>query len=257
MSLHIAFNKIANRNYICLPKIAILLLLVGANACTKTENLPACTGNCADIVFSGTMFDLSANAPLKGDDIKIYLNPYVAGALIQPNNYIVASGKTGSDGTFTFHAQYDTTKFASATLEVNATIPDGYIQYPQQIDPMAESGPSNIDALIFDPTDLTSFSHLSFVLFQKTLLQIHMHRTTPILYGGYLLLDLRDNNVVGSVNGLIETAANKDTTVSAYTGANVYTIITASREISDTSYASTKDSIKCTKNGHNAIDIYY
>ncbi len=236
----------------------IVALLFGITACTKTKSLPACTGNCSDVSFSGMIYDPSSNAPLGNVEIKVYLNPTSAGYLIPPDNYIVASGKTDGNGNFNFHAQYDTVKFMSSVLEVNAYIPNGYIQYPQQIDTRTEpSASDNIDALLFNSTDFSKFSHVNFTMFQKTLLQIHMHRTSPIDNNAAVDVGLFASGVTGGYDGFIQTEANKDTTVSAYTGFNMYTVVTTTKAISANAYASVKDSVKCTKNGPNSIDVYY
>lgn len=258
MKLYDFHSEMYNNKLALFCEIIIASLLFGAIACTKTKNLPACTGNCTDVTFSGTVYDPSSNAPLDNVKVKVFLNPSSIGYLIPPDNYIIAIGKTDGNGTFTFHTQYDTLKFRSYTLEVNAYIPDGYIQYPQQIDTRTEpSASDNIDALLFNATDFSNLRHLNFTMFQKTLLQIHMHRTTPIANDAAVNIGLLASGVTGGYDGFIQTEANKDTTVSVYTGFNMYTIVTITKAISATTYAHVKDSAMCTKNGPNSINVYY
>ena len=221
MKLYNALNKTANSSYIFLPKIAIVLIFVFANACTKTKDLPACTGNCTDVIFSGKVSDLSANAPLSHVVMKIYLDPPSAGYLIPHDDYIAASGTTGSDGSFMFHPQYNTAKYKNYYVLIDATIPNGYIRYPQEIVPTEHSAGDDIYGFQLSATDYSHFTNVAFTLMQKTLLQIHMHRTTPIINDPSLTLEL-NTGAAGSGGGFTQSEANKDTTVSAYAGANVF-----------------------------------
>jgi hypothetical protein len=86
------------------------------------------------------------------------------------------------------------------------------------------------------------------------MLKMNFHRTTPIDPNDYSTdLEFGFGNANRSGWGFIQNENNKDTTLTINTAANIFTTITV-RSAGITPFT---DSIKCTLNGNNSINIFY
>src|SRR5664279_4121504 len=93
-----------------------ILISIFISSCTK--DLPACTGNCDLITFSGDVADFTSGQPASSQSIKV---------ILKQNNcllcsiYNVASGSSDANGHFEFKKNVDTTLLIDYHIEVQLT----------------------------------------------------------------------------------------------------------------------------------------
>jgi len=231
--------------------IACLIMLF----CSCRKQVPDCSGNCSDFVFAGFIYDKSLNTPLPNQSIDIVL--YQSGGCWLCSSKTIASGKSNSNGYFSITATFDTSLLKEYYLQVSATAADNFINNAKPIGPGILNSQDNLSSKQFSTIDTGAFKNVRFDFYPRALLKINLHRTSsttqqyPSLIQSYTF----DNRT--SIWGLDERATNKDTTLTIYTTANIFTKIVSTKQQSSTIVNSKTDSIKCLSNVNNSIDITY
>ena len=230
-----------------------LLIAIFASSCRKS--LPACRGNCDPLSFSGNVTDLTSGQPTGNQTIEVTLRqkPYC----LICSTLDVAKGSSDVNGHFEFKKIMDTTLLQDYYIQVQLTTTNGYITRIAPADSsVGPMYPRTRD--FYSYTIDSSLNNIQFKIYEKTPMQIHLHRTTSIITGReYLTLTYGfiGSEVTGTA--FIMNSVNKDTTVFINTAANVFTRLDAGKFITYDSLVDKIDSIKCNISGNNAIDISY
>ena len=236
-------------------RFSAFLLVLSFYGCKKDPG--PCTGNCELVQVSGIAVNPGMQKPLGGLVVEVDMGRRQNCMYCGP--YQVASGKTRGDGTFSFSVEVDTTKVINTYCEILVEGPTNYIVFAQSGPPGASSDPAshNIQSYFnLDSTGVAPYQEYDF--YQPVLLTVQLHRTTPIPASLPILsLDFvlsRSSDAPWLVN---ETTANADTTITLYTGANVFTRINTIQALADSTKEYETDSIFCVAGGSNAITITY
>lgn len=223
--------------------------------CSCRKQIPDCSANCTDLKFAGFVFDKSLNTPIPNRDINIVLRE--SGNCIVCSSKTIASGKSNSNGYFSITAKLDTSLLREYILDVYAIAPENFINNAQPLGPGIVSTVDNISSRRFSMIDTAVFNNLKFDFYPRVILKINLQRTSstvqqyPFLNQSYIFDDRT------SVWGLRERDTNKDTTLTIYTTANIFTKIISSKRSSPTNVSTRVDSIRCLNNVINSIDITY
>ena len=222
--------------------------------CSCKKQIPTCSGNCTNVNFSGFMYDKSLNVPLSNQNVNIVLHQNSSCVICSSN--IVASGKSDINGHFSITATFDTSLLSEYYIKVIATATENFIYYPQAVGPGITNSPAMTSSQ-FGTIDTVAFKNLSFDFYPRVLLKINLHRISlPVPQYPYLDQSYTfDGHTLGW--GLDERPSNIDTTLTIYTSANIFTKIVSSKQQTPANVIRRVDSIKCTINGNNFIDIAY
>ncbi len=238
-------------------RFSAFLLLLSFYGCKK--DLGLCTSNCELVQFSGIAVNPGTQKPLGGLVVEVYMGRRQTCTLCGP--YQVASGKTKGDGTFSFSVKVDTTKVFNSYCEILVEGPGNDIVYAQS-GPLSGAGGNDPGAhniqfsLSLDSTGVAPYMEYDF--YQPALLTVQLHRSTPIpaafpIFAFDVVLS-RSSDAPWLVS---ETPANADTTITLYTGANVFTRINTIQSLTDSTKEYGSDSIFCVPGGNNTINISY
>jgi len=248
--------KICSKQLLFQKYIVILILICVAssiNSCRK--ELPACTGNCSTIVFSGMIYDKTTSQPLSGQSVDVILHQNTYCLIC--STFKVVSGKSDANGRFRMSKMMDTTLFNDNYLLVAVPIPDNYLEYPEPVGPGIIRDKPEYSNIRIDSFNLTAMGNLTFGFYPKTLLHINMHRTTPLIlqYRDITLEFEFDKKLSGW--GLEQLNTNQDTSLTINTSANIFTKITTRKFVDTSTVISKTDSIKCKLSNNNTMDFYY
>lgn len=170
--------------------------------------------------------------------------------------YKIGSASSANNGRFIFKATLDSTLFSDNHITVSAKTPNNYILYPEPVGPGISNEPQ-YSSIVFNNFDPVGMSNLLFEFYPKVLLTINMHRTTPIFpQQKHVSLEFMFNDKA-SVWGLNESASNADTSLTIFTSSNVFTKIISRKFTAANTVVSRIDSVFCSANGANTIDISY
>lgn len=235
-------------------KILITLYCMTLLFCGCKKEIPSCSGNCTDINFAGFVYDKSLNLPLSNQNIDIIL--YQNSSCVICSSNIIASGKSDINGRFSITATFDTSLLSKYYIKVIATATENFIHYPQAVGPGITNSAAKITRQ-FTTIDPPAFQNLRFDFYPRVLLKLNLHRTSPpVPQYPYLVQSYTfDNQTLNW--GLDERPSNIDTTLTIYTSANIFTKIISSKQQTAANVIRRTDSIKCTPNGNNSIDITY
>jgi hypothetical protein len=233
-----------------------LVILLGA--CRK-ESAP-CSGNCGVLQVEGTVYDLSGNLPLSGQPIYVTLNQNEF--CLPCSSFKLASGLSDNNGHFQLSYSLDTNLLKGYHIIVSVPVPSNYISFPVLKDSL--SGKTNLSTQSantrnFGYTNLDSMHNLKFGFYAAAPLRVNLHRVsaivpqTPLLF---LYANIAGSNVLSSLS-IVQTEANKDTSLVINTSPNLFTRINWNKYTTTSEVRSATDSIKCTPAGNNSIDIYY
>jgi hypothetical protein len=144
-------------------------------------------------------------------------------------------------------------------LVAGAAIPNNYLLFPELVGSGIQQGPVSQSSVEFFNLDSPEMKNLVFGFYPKALLNMNLHRTTPIQPQNVsVFLEIGfDNQTPRAVWGFDQTDLNKDTTFTIYTSGNIFTNIVIQKSTTSTNVESVTDSIKCSLTGNNSIDIYY
>ena len=217
--------------------------------------LPPCSGNCTELIISGSVYNESTGTPIPNAAISITLNQY--NYSIIGSFYTMYNGKTDAYGHYTYSTKFDSTLLKTNYLLVSATVPNNYLCYAYLVGPNINENPSVSQSSSFASLDSLTPQHLSFNFYNNSLLTVHLHRTTAIVpqEPTFFLTFVIDNQ--SSITGLNQTASNQDTTLMIKTAANRLTKIQYSKFTSTSTVTSGMDSIFCSAIGTNTVNITY
>jgi hypothetical protein len=240
---------------LCTRFAALLLLLPFWFSCKK--DLGPCTGNCELVQFSGIAVNPGTQKPLGGLVVEVNMGRRQNCTFCGP--WQVASGKTRGDGTFSFSVKVDTTKVINTYCEILVEGPTNYIVYAQS-PPLVSAydpGTHNIEwPLPLDSTGVAPYEEYDF--YQPVLLTVQLHRVTPIpSFEPYFEFDVVLNPGATAPWLMYESPSNADTTITLYTGANVFSKINTIQSITDSTKEYETDSVFCVPGGNNTINISY
>jgi hypothetical protein len=234
---------------------AFLLILPFCSSCTK--DLGPCTGNCEVVQFSGIAVNPGTQKPLGGLVVEVDMGRRQNCTFCGP--YQVASGKTKGDGTFSFTVKVDTTKVFNDYCEILVEGPASYIVYAQSGPLSGGNDPAAHNIELFLDLDSTGVSpYTEYDFYQPVPLTVRLHRTSPIpAFEPYLGITFTLSPASTAPWLIYETPSNADTTITLYTGANVFTSINTVQSITDSTQENLTDSVFCVPGGSNTINISY
>jgi len=230
-----------------------LLIAIFAGSCSK--NLPRCRGNCDQVSFSGNVTDFTSGQPIGNQTIEVTLKEKVYCMFC--SGYDVAKGITDGNGHFEFKKIFDTSLLRDYNIQVQLTTTESYITRIAPADSSVGFLYPRTRVFGYYTID-SSLNNIQFKIYQKTPLRVNLHRTTAVI-SGREFFDLQ-YGFIGAENigtAFIMNGVNKDTTVIINTAANVFTKINTGKWVTYDSLLNRTDSIKCSINGNNSIDISY
>jgi len=241
---------------LCARLSACFLVLLLCGSCRKS--LGPCTGNCQVIEIAGIALDPGEQKPLGGLSVTVEM-PLKQHCGLCSGSTEVVSGKTRADGTFDLKTTVDSTQVGYHICSVTIHGPGNYITTAESVGPGNVSDPEpNVRSMLFflDSTGVAPYRQYDF--FQPVLLTVQLHRVSPILPSvPRVVLTLYTDSVSALNWGMGESASNVDTTATFTTGANIFTRISTTRFITDSTTQDLEDSIRCVPGGANTIQITY
>ena len=151
----------------------------------------------------------------------------------------------------------DTSLLQDRHIEVQLTTTDGYITRIATVGSSAGYLYPRTKEFLFSNID-SSLNRILFKLYTKTSLRLNLHRNSTIISGReYFDLQYGFTGSESTGEPFIMSIANKDTVVLINTAPNVFTKIKYSKFITYDSPVDKIDSIKCSANASNSIDISY
>ncbi|MEJ7822904.1 MAG: hypothetical protein WKF85_11310 [Chitinophagaceae bacterium] len=232
-------------------KIIALTFLI--SSCKKLKI--SCSGNCSDVTISGFVYDKSLNVFIGNQDIEVSINPR-GGCLLCLAN-IIGTGKSNSSGFFSINTKFDTSLSDNKYLLIKATPTDNYFTYPQNFGPGIINNKQNILSQSFSNINTSTLNNLRFNFYSKALLKVNLHRISNTINDYPLFQEFNFDNTTTSVIVLNETATNRDTSLTIYTASNLLTKIKTYQRQSQTTVNTKYDSIFCSSNTINTINIDY
>ena len=236
--------------------LLILSLVSIYSKCAKDLPLPACSGNCSDIVFSGNVMDVVTGLPIRNAQIKI-TTPGDYGTI--DTVYVLGVVGSNANGNFNLSKSIDTS--IHKLYSVEAIMPEGYLISPQTTDDYSID-PSNIQLQYFNAAD-PGIHNIQFSAFSPSRLAINLHRNSPLPAAGltmefdYSIHTPGVYQVYGNSSWFQASVRNIDTVIYIETAPNLNTVI----NWNGTSYINTlsqgADSITCQSNVANQISITY
>jgi hypothetical protein len=223
--------------------LALLGCMYALFSCIYPEikDVPDCTGNCVDVTISGKLYVKTDGTEISNIPIEAfwyqkecdYCHPY----------YTVASGVSGSDGTFSFKTTIDSTFFQNYELRIVVVdYPNSYV--------MKNSG-----IKYFNRLDVVALQNMKFEFYYVTHLIVKLNRilsdSSDVVTINLHLDDGSKYTQLGNYNLI-----NNGDSVGIYNiAADIYTKIWWwDQAISKKIYL---DSIICTRNGPNVFIIDY
>ena len=171
----------------------------------------------------------------------------------------VAAGSSDANGYFEFKKVMDTSLLQDHYIEVQLTTTEGYITRIAPADSSVGYLYPRSKEYDFENID-SSLATIQFKIFTKTSLRINLHRNTAVITGREyydLLYKFTGGESTSLGEAFVMSDANKDTVVYINTAANVFTTISSSKFITYDSVVNKTDSVKCSTNPGNSIDISY
>jgi hypothetical protein len=224
--------------------IAGLVFLI--NSCQKDQ--PACKGNCANITIKGIVYLKTNGTGLTNVPVEAiwFKNSLCLGC----TSYRVVSGKTFSDGSFGMNATIDTSFFKDYFLSVRVPADTNFICFPV-------NGGSKFPEIRF--YDFTSFKrqNIEFDFYSKAPLTINLHRTQNDTFDYFSVDHFFTGNF--GYGDIVVTGPSfaKDTSLKVTTASDIATKITWKKTIIGGPLIQQEDSLVCTKNGTNVLNINY
>jgi hypothetical protein len=241
--------------YTIVALLLISFIFIDAR-CQKDVPLPVCSGNCTEIIFSGSVLNAPYSLPIRNAQIEV-----TTPGDYRPvdTTYIVGTVKTDADGNFSLIKSIDTT--IHKIYYIKATMPSGYLTSLETSDQYT-TNPDNTSSQYFYLND-SGIQRIQFEAFPITRLKINLHRTsslpTNITYSNFTF---SVNDGIGYPIGLTntwfqETSKNTDTVVYIETSPVVNTVIQWDRTSNTSLLSKGSDSISCQPNITNQISITY
>jgi hypothetical protein len=208
------------------------------NSCRR--NMPRCTKNCADVSISGKVSLKTSGAALR--NLPVELTWYQKYYCIICSSLKVAKTTTNADGLFTFTATIDTSLFNTYYLAARVTYDTSkYIGDPR------DHGGFNTNYLLKRFYNLSALSTpAQFELYPRTSLTIKLHR---VLNDDFNYFQVR--------HGFSNMTFLGDYSIHTTTSAETYTKVFWTKRSGTSPFIEKSDSILCTMNGPNVIDINY
>ena len=167
----------------------------------------------------------------------------------------LGSGKSGTDGKFSFSVMIDSSLFNESYIAASMEVPDNYLFYPTAVGPTILKNKEYLNSSFYE-LDQAGMENIAFEMYPKVLLTIKLRRTTPISPQKHLSLEFNfSNKTLGW--GLLESNSNADTSLTIYTASGFYTKVISRKWDSANNLISKTDSILCASNRNNTISIDY
>jgi hypothetical protein len=227
------------RSFVFFISISIFFI-----SCKK--DIPACTGNCADIVVSGKVYDATNNIGFSKVPLTIDWFSNHRNCIFCPASKRVYSGSTDKNGNFNFTITIDSSLFLDYDLTLRVPNQPEYLSYSNDY---FES-----QLYKYNPT---GFQNTQFKMYPKANLTIRLHRVQNDNFTYFLAEHYYLN---GSTYGDYIIAGQQfaeSPVINTVTSANIYTKISWKKVFSPGVFTQQVDSLICTKNGNNFFDIFY
>ncbi len=163
-----------------------------------------------------------------------------------PSPKSVYNGQADSEGNFSFTISIDSSLFKDYTLGVRVLVQTGYLRnnYDYLEERLVEYGQ-------------TSLQNINFAMYPQANLIIRLHRVQSD-YFEFFSIDHNYKSNSGYSEYLITGSQfASDTIINTETSADIYTKVKSTKTLGLGSFTEQVDSIICTSNSNNVIDISY
>lgn len=217
-------------------------------ACSCRKEQPACNGNCVNVTISGIVDIKTTGAGMA--NVPVEVNWFKKGFCIGCTSYKVASGKSGSDGKFSFNTNIDTSLFKDYFLSVRVPADTNYISG-------SAIGGQDFNELRFYDSATLLLQNLKFNFYPKAYLTINLHHTLSDSFN-YFSVEHSFADKWQYVDYIISGSRfASNTTLKVETSSDIYTRITWTKVFDVGKSTVLTDSIIAKKNGINVFDINY
>jgi|SRR5688572_5225162 len=223
--------------------ISFLILLFLILSCSK-ENIEKCSANCANVIFSGKIWDSSNRKGLADLPVRVYWKD--AGFCIICPQDEIARSKTDAQGNFYLNLSVDSSRFHGNRLYVEVPIPGDYIANNSHNGVLATSLGQYIPLV----------QNIKFTMYQAANLNIKLQRTQTDNFISFELSYLFDFTT-GGIYWHSGGPPLPHTEFTRVAGANVFTKVSWRKGYGPGMTSTFTDSIKCTVTGPNAIILDY
>lgn len=231
--------------------IVVLAVALGLLITSCRRNMPRCTKNCVDISISGKVSLKTSGAALQ--NLPVELTWYQKHYCIICSSLKVSKTTTNADGSFTFNATIDTSLFNTYYLAARVTYDTSkYIGDPR------DHGGFNTNYLLKRFYNLATLSSpAQFEFYPRTSLTINLHRVLNDDFNYFQVRHSYNNVLVFGDYSITSQQFAKDTAIRTTTSTDSYTKIFWTKRSGTGPFIEKSDSILCTLNGPNVIDINY
>jgi hypothetical protein len=243
------------RKYIMLA-LPFLSLIFMYDKCEKVLTIPACTGNCSDVIFSGNALNVAYNTPIGNTQIQVTTPGNSRGSV--DTVYVVGNVTTGANGEFSLFKSIDTATHKVYSIKV--TVPAGYLTQPETSGEYS-TYPNNTEWIYTYPTD-SGMQNIQVEAFPATRLKINLHRSSALSKSSFSTDYFVRQGTYQSYpgySGFEQTSGNTDTSIYIETSPNLYTVIEWHGNV-DSNYnyiPGGTDSVVCQPNGTSQVSITY
>jgi hypothetical protein len=214
-------------------------------SCRKEEI--KCKGNCVPIRVSGRAYDATRNKGFSNIPVTVsWFASFTMGGFA-PSPKLAYSGKTDKDGYFAFVVNVDSSLFDRNHLGVRVPVQPGYLR--NFYDHLEES--------LYEYSD-TGLPNIDFGMYPKANLTIRLHRVQSDDFQYFSLEHYYAPNAMHYSDYLITGPQfARDTIIQTETSAGIYTKVKSNRVFGLGDFTERIDSILCTPEGNNIIDVSY
>jgi hypothetical protein len=227
-----------------LVSVFIAAICVMFFSCEKDQ--PECKGNCVSIRISGKVYDKTTGAGFKNIPVEVRWVSSRIGSI----RYKVVEGNTNADGSFNFTKTVDSLFFKDYYLSVRTPIDTNYISIPV-------GGGFDFLEERFYSLDINAINQIKFEYYPKAFLKLALRRVQNDTLNHFNFGCFFDSKAGFGYNTIIGQQNARDTTFMIKTAADVFTKVTLRKVLSNGQVISTTDSIVCTTNGANTLNINF
>lgn len=229
-----------------MQKLLLLFIIIAslATSCKKEEF--KCKGNCVPVRINGRAYDATTAKGFSNIPVTVSWDASFTMGGFAPSPKLVYKGKTDKEGNFAFVINVDSSLFERNHLDVQVPVQAGYIR----------NNDDHVEESLFE-YEPAGLQNIDFAMYPKAILTIRLHRIQNDNFEYFSLEHYFRRNSTSTDYLITGSQFARDTVMQTETSANIYTKVKSHKTFGFGSFTEQIDSIFCTANGNNAIDINY
>lgn len=225
--------------------LSLFVIVSIVPSCRKEEI--KCEGNCVPIRVSGRAYDATTSKGFSNIPVTVsWFASFTMGGFA-PSPKLVYKGKTDKEGYFAFVVNVDSSMFERNHLGVRVPVQPQYLRNFRE----------HVEESLFDYSE-TGLQNIDFAMYPKANLTIKLHRVQSDNFEYFSVEHYYTRNAMQYSDYLITGPQSaRDTVIQTETSAGIYTQVKSGKVFGFGDFKERIDSIFCTANGNNTIDINY